>query len=394
MEEAGHDAVSPFRDASDGEGSADVGEVEPAPIVLGDTTGLSIGVEQQTLAQQAQANVPSEVAPAAGLMLTGSVAAGDGAPRLDTGSFWGGLARTCIFGIVVMLVTGGMFMWAESGYDDFHDEQVQVSWTDESRTDGNFTLPYAPIRYCNLHMYAEMDFGQAWDYWEWIKVDCDDGTLVVAHRVDAGYFSGGWESSDNATVTIIFPRAPPNGSQVSATIELMRPSNPLTQHPESIISDGVSTEFTFPIIPSEFQSCTFSVHAWTSNQDIVVDVHGEYRRSECLSQNLTTTLLENAGFIDFESGYGEFHLSSSAPENLNLGAEYEEEYEGRFLRRIAPVIGSLIGAGLGIVWLIQVVNAYKEGKSKKGHGMLAGVVLAFVIMVVIMMAFFVIFEVF
>jgi hypothetical protein len=393
VEEPGHDAVSPFKDASDGEGSADVGEVEPAPIVLGDTTGLSIGVEQQTLAQQAQANVPLEVAPAAGLMLTGSVAAGDGAPRLDTGSFWGGLARTCIFGSVIMLVTGGMFMWAESGYDDFHDEQVQVSWTDESRTDGNFTLPYAPVRYCNLHMY-DNHVQQHYQHgmWEWIKVDCD-GTLVVAHRVDAGYFSGGWESSDNATVTIIFPQAPPNGSQVNATIELMRPSNPLTQHPESIISDGVSTEFTFPVVPSEFQSCSFSVHAWTSNQDIVVDVMSE-RFGNCLSQNLTTILFENVGFVEFESGYGEFHLSSSAPEDLDLWADYEEEYEGRFLRTIAPVIGSLIGVGLGIVWLMQVVNAYKEGKSNKGHGLLAGVVSAFVIMVGTMIAFFIIFEVF
>ena len=43
---------------------------------------------------------------------------------------------------------------------------------------------------------------------------------------------------------------------------------------------------------------------------------------------------------------------------------------------------------------MQVVNAYKEGKSNKGHGLLAGVVSAFVIMVVTMIAFFIIFEVF
>ncbi|MCH2359326.1 MAG: hypothetical protein MK235_07440, partial [Candidatus Poseidoniales archaeon] len=145
MEEPGQDAVSPFGDASDASGG---GDSSPAPIVLGETAGLGVGAGQQTLAQQAKANMPLEMATAAGTMLTGSVSTvggqawGDGSVGPDTGSFWGGMARTCIFGSVIMLLIFGTFMWSEGG-DDWHVEQVQVSWTDESRTDGSFTLPYA-----------------------------------------------------------------------------------------------------------------------------------------------------------------------------------------------------------------------------------------------------------
>ena len=47
---------------------------------------------------------------------------------------------------------------------------------------------------------------------------------------------------------------------------------------------------------------------------------------------------------------------------------------------------------LGIVWLMQVVNAYKEGMSNKGTGMLVGIIPTFVIMVVFQIALIIIFE--
>ena len=47
---------------------------------------------------------------------------------------------------------------------------------------------------------------------------------------------------------------------------------------------------------------------------------------------------------------------------------------------------------LGIVWLVQVVNAYKEGKSNKGGGMLVGIIPTFVMMVVFQIAAMIIFE--
>ena len=392
VEEPGQDAVSPFGDASD---ASDGGDSSPAPIVLGETAGLGVGAGQQTLAQQAKANMPLEMAPAEGTMLTGSVSIvggqvwGDGSVGPDTGSFWGGIARTCIFGSVIMLLIFGTFMWSEGG-DDWHVEQVQVSWTDESRTDGSFTLPYAPIEECNLYMYNDLQ--QYYQHeWQWIEVDCD-GTLVVNRRADVGYFSGGWESSDNATVTIIFQQAPPYGSHVSASIESRGYSNYVTQHPESITGDGVSTEFTFPVVPSEFESCRFTVHAWSDYQEIDVDVMSE-RNNNCPAMNLTALIREDAGFIDFETGYGEFDLSSSAPEDLNLWADYEEEYTGsEFARDAGPCFGSLAGLVLGIVWLMQVVNAYKDGKSNKGTGMLVGIIPTFVMMVVFQIALIIIFE--
>ena len=363
--------------------------------MLGETAGLGVGAGQQTLAQQAKANMPLEMDSAEGAMLTGSVSIvggqvwGDGSVGPDTGSFWGGIARTCIFGSVIMLLIFGTFMWSEGG-DDWHVEQVQVSWTDESRTDGSFTLPYAPIEECNLYMYNDLQ--QYYQHeWQWIEVDCD-GTLVVNRRVDAGYFSGGWESSDNATVTIIFQQAPPYGSHVSASIESWSYSNYVTQRPESITGDGVSTEFTFPVVPSEFESCRFTVHAWSDNQQIDVDVNSE-RNNNCPAMNLTALIREDAGFVDFDTGYGEFDLSSSAPEDLNLWADYEEEYTGsEFARDAGPCFGSLAGLVLGIVWLVQVVNAFKDGKSNKAGGMLVGIIPTFVMMVVFQIAAIIIFE--
>ena len=386
--EPGQDAVSPFGDASGGEDSS------PVPIVLGETEGLGVGAGQHTLAQQAQANMPLEMAPAEGTMLTGSVATvggqmwGDGSGGPETGSFWGGMARTCIFGFVIMLLTFGTFMWAE-GDDNWHYEQVQVSWTDESRTNGSFTLPNAPIEECSMYMSNHRQT-QLYD-WEWINADCD-GTLEVSRRVDAGYFSGGWESSDNATVTIIFPRAPSNGSQVSASIESWSYYNRVTQHPESIISDGVSTEFTFPVVPSEFQGCRFSVYAWSGNQEIDVDVISE-RNNDCPAMNLTTIIQEDAGFIFYETGYGEFNLSSSAPEHLELWADYEEYYGGDgFAKDAAPCFGTLAALGLGVAWLVQMVSAYKDGKTSKGSGMLIGIVPAVVMLVVLQIAAIIIFD--
>ena len=228
-------------------------------------------------------------------------------------------------------------------------------------------------------------------YWEWINADCD-GTLEVSRRVDAGYFSGGWESSDNATVTIIFPRAPSNGSQVSASIESWSYYNRVTQHPESIISDGVSTEFTFPVVPSEFQGCRFSVYAWSGNQEIDVDVMSE-RNNDCPAMNLTTIIQEDAGFIFYETGYGEFNLSSSAPEHLELWADYEEYYGGDgFAKDAAPCFGTLAALALGVAWLVQMVSAYKDGKTSKGSGMLIGIVPAVVMLVVLQIAAIIIFE--
>ena len=66
--EPGQDAVSPFGDASGGDDSS------PAPIVLGETEGLGVGAGQHTLAQQAQANMPLEMAPAGTLCLRGRMA--------------------------------------------------------------------------------------------------------------------------------------------------------------------------------------------------------------------------------------------------------------------------------------------------------------------------------
>jgi len=364
--------------------------------VLGETAGLGVGAGQQTLAQQAQANMPLEMAPAAGTMLTGSVSTvggqvwGDGSVGPETGSFWRGMARTCIFGFVIMLLTFGTFMWAEGG-DDWHVEQVQVSWTDESRTDGSFTLPYAPIEECNLYMYNDLQ--QYYQHeWQWIEVDCD-GTLVVNRRADVGYFSGGWESSDNATVTIIFQQAPPYGSHVSASIESRGYSNYVTQHPESITGDGVSTEFTFPVVPSEFESCRFTVHAWSDYQEIDVDVMSE-RNNNCPAMNLTALIREDAGFIYFDTGYGEFNLSSSAPEDLNLWADYEQDSSDadRFTREAGPCFGSLAALALAVAWLVQMTSAYKDGKSSKGTGMLVGIIPTFVILVVIQIAAIIIFE--
>ena len=254
---------------------------------------------------------------------------------------------------------------------------------------GSFTLPNAPIEECSMYMSNHRQT-QLYD-WEWINADCD-GTLEVSRRVDAGYFSGGWESSDNATVTIIFPRAPSNGSQVSASIESWSYYNRVTQHPESIISDGVSTEFTFPVVPSEFQGCRFSVYAWSGNQEIDVDVISE-RNNDCPAMNLTTIIQEDAGFIFYETGYGEFNLSSSAPEHLELWADYEEYYGGDgFAKDAAPCFGTLAALALGIAWLVQMVSAYKDGKTSKGTGMLLGIVPAVVMLVVLQIAAIIIFE--
>jgi len=395
VEEPGHDAVSPFGDASDGGGPADASGAKPAPIVLGETPGLGVGAGQQTLAQQAQANMPLEMAPAAGTMLTGSVASvggqvwGDGTSGPDSGSFWRGMARTCIFGFVIMLLTFGTFMWAEGGYE-WHYERVQVSWTDESRTDGSFTLPNAPIEECSLWMYNQWDIQVDNELWE-INADCD-GTLEVGYEVEVGQFS---TSGNNANLSIIFQQPPVNGSDVGARMEAWDGGKYgyITQT-RSTIGDGVSTEFTFQFDISEFQRCTFSVYAWSGNQEVDTGIDDwGYNTPNCPTRTLTTNVWENAGFIDFDTGYGEFDLSSSAPEDLDLWAEYEEEYRsGGFVREIAPCFGLLAALGLSITWLVQVVNAYKGGKSSKGNGMLFGVVPAFVMMVVFQIAFIILFE--
>ena len=367
--------------------------------MLGETAGLGVGAGQQTLAQQAKANMPLEMAPAAGTMLTGSVASvggqvwGDGTSGPDSGSFWRGMARTWIFGFVIMLLTFGTFMWSDSGYER-HNERVQVSWTDESRTDGSFTLPNAPIEECSLWMHNQKRY---WaiepennELWE-INADCD-GILEVGYHVDAGHFS---TSGNNANLSIIFQQPPVNGSDVGARMEAWDGGNYITQT-RSTIGDGVSTEFTFQFDISEFQSqrCTFSVYAWSGNQEVDTGIDDwGCNTPNCPTRTLTTNVWENAGFIDFDTGYGELNLSSSAPEDLDLWAEYDEEYRsGGFVREIAPCFGLLAALGLSITWLVQVVNAYKGGKSSKGNGMLFGVVPAFVMMVVLQIAFIILFE--
>jgi hypothetical protein len=348
------------------------------------------------LAQQAQANMPLEMAPAAGTMLTGSVASvggqvwGDGTSGPDSGSFWRGMARTCIFGFVIILLTFGMFMWAEGGYE-WHDERVQVSWTDESRTDGSFTLPNAPIEECSLWMYNQQRYWGIPDnneLWE-INAGCD-GILEVGYEVEVGNFS---TSGNNANLSIIFQQPPVNGSDVGARLGGDATYGDYITQTRSTIGDGLSTEFTFQFDISEFERCSFSVYAWSGNQEVDTGIDDwSYDAPNCPDRTLTTNVWENAGFIDFDTGYGELNLSSSAPEDLDLWAEYEEEYRsGEFARDIAPCFGSLAALGLSITWLVQVVNAYKGGKSSKGNGMLFGVVPAFVMMVVFQIAFIIIF---
>ena len=109
--------------------------------------------------------------------------------------------------------------------------------------------------------------------------------------------------------------------------------------------------------------------------------------------NLTALIREDAGFIDFETGYGEFTLSSSAPEALNLWADYDEEYRaGGFVKEIAPCFGSLAALALAVAWLVQMTSAYKDGKTSKGTGMLVGIIPAFVMMVVLQIAAIIIFD--
>ena len=102
----------------------------------------------------------------------------------------------------------------------------------------------------------------------------------------------------------------------------------------------------------------------------------------------------DAGFIYFDTGYGEFNLSSSAPEDLNLWADYEQDSSDadRFTREAGPCFGSLAALALAVAWLVQMTSAYKDGKSSKGTGMLVGIIPAFVMLVVIQIAAIIIFE--
>ena len=400
----GHDRLSPWEAEDDSAGIDDGASVPSSPLVLGDVGGVSI-------TGQMQEQLPQQFAPAHGSELSGEVGSpgGTGSPpeiELDKGSTWGGMGITCIFAVLITLLSGGTLLRSE-GHDSWHrDESVQFSWTDSSQTSGSFTLPGAPIEECSIRFHSDYDIERAstqveegrneyWSLYEecvsgssgYILQSESQGVLLLHYFAVVGRFNGG----ENSSVTFEPPIHLTEGATVTAKINGEKNGNNVLQQKVSV-ADGVSTEFTFPFNMTVVDRCRFyivfiveqNLTEDSSNQRLVystwaIDPDGNRNPPDCESQNLAAQVStgsgEVVGFIDYQTGFVQLTLFEPPPEDMHLFATYREGHGDDITRgQFGAFLGIVAGLIPLLIWVWMVFKAYEEGLSDKGSGMLMGII--------------------
>jgi hypothetical protein len=296
----------------------------------------------------------------------------------DKGSILSGMKVSLIFIVLISILAVGTI---SNIPDTTHHEEIDIdiSWTDETHTNGTFTLPHAPIKKCALGINTNPSI------W-WAATDCQ-GDIEATYQMNVGYFNNTypWE---NASVTIILQQAPPNGTEITMSIittnhRYGHGSSTSSFTGEPILSDGMSTEFTFPVNTSEFENCRFDVIIGVGVDQSIDAFYSSERNNNCPSKNISAWKSESVGFIDFETGEGEFRLnnntrfstgaSDSAGTSSYIFASYSED---QGVDSFAfPCIGILMSIILCSGWLVLMSNANREGLTKKAKGMLVGMIL-------------------
>jgi len=295
----------------------------------------------------------------------------------DKGTTVSGMKVSLIFVVLISILVVGTI----SNISDttFHEGiYIEISWTDDTHTNGTFTLPDAPIEKCALGINTNPSI------W-WAATDCQ-GNIEATYQMNLGYFNNTypWE---NASVTIILQQAPPNGTEITTSIIEQRrrdghlPEIEFTGEP--IISDGIITEFTFPVNTSEFETCRFDVMIRVGVDQSFDALYSSERNNNCPSKNIRAETRESVGFIDFETGEGEFRLnnntrfSTSASDSTGtssyISATYSEDQGADSFA--FPFAGLLMSIILCSGWLVLMSNANREGLTKKAKGMLVGMIL-------------------
>ena len=296
----------------------------------------------------------------------------------DKGTILSGMKTSLIFVVLIsILAVGTISNISNTAHHEGID--IEISWTDENHTNGTFTLPHAPIKKCALGINTNL--------W-WAATDCQ-GDIEATYQMNVGYFNNTypWE---NASVTIILQQAPPNGTEITMSITTPYrgshrggnlPTSSFTGEP--ILSDGMSTEFTFPVNTSEFETCRFDVIIGVGVDQSIDAFYSSERNNNCPSKNISAWKSESVGFIDFETGEGEFRLnnntrfstgaSDSAGTSSYIFASYSEDQGADSFA--FPCIGILMSIILCSGWLVLMSNANREGLTKKAKWMLVGMIL-------------------
>ncbi|HIF03997.1 MAG TPA: hypothetical protein EYQ80_00830 [Candidatus Poseidoniales archaeon] len=364
---AGHDVSSPWEGDATPSDSVSDASTPSSPLMPGDT------VEVLTTTQiQQQDPHPHD-------SLSGQVPSLSGFQEFqpDKGTILSGMKTSLIFVVLISILAVGTI----SNISDttLHEGiDIEISWTDETHTNGTFTLPHAPIEKCTLGINTNPSL------W-WAATDCQ-GNIEATYSLNMGYFNNTypWE---NASVTIILQQAPPNGTEITTSIIQSRrssqPGPPAEFTGEPTISDGMSTEFTFPVNISEFETCRFNVIIMVGGNQSIDAFYSSERNNNCPSENMNAEIRESVGFIDFETGEGEFRLnnntrfSTSASDSAGTSSYIFATYsEDQGVDSFAfPCIGILMSIILCSGWLVLMSNANREGLTKKAKGMLVGMIL-------------------
>jgi hypothetical protein len=383
MAQPGRDASSPW-DESPETSSEPAAASPPAPIVLGGAEGMTINTEMQN-------QMPTQLAPAAGTTLTGSVGTIDsdvwevqqGAKTV--GSFWKGMGITCMFGFAIIFVPMTLMFWSESQWDDdWHDEQINVQW-DVAGLNGTFQVEHAPVQECELNFYES---GNRWNYeggafeaW----ADCDGRITSNVFEVFVEY-QGGAGSEGNFTVTVDGVYSA--GENVTLSVagwneqtnryqELVFPTQALDANSSQLVF--ATNETDWPRCELEVsvkgESLPYWTHYWTRN------AQWGYQPSNCPDASYGEDVNYVVGIFDSETGQGELTLNEPLDEGVVLMAEYSEEWDGGgdWINDIAPCLGMLLGLVLFGFWIQRIVVNFQAGMSQTGTGMLVGIVPAFVL---------------
>ena len=358
----------------------------PSPIVLG-------GAEGMTLGGQMQGEMPTQLAPATGTTLTGSVGTLDSGvwaqqqPGSSVGSIWKGMGITCLFGMIAMIVPMLLFEWADSQWDDdWHEEEINVQW-DSAGLNGTFQVEHAPVEECNLNLY---EYGnRRWDsesgaFEVW--VDCDGRIMSDVFEEFVGYH-GGEGSEGNFTVTV--DGVYDVGENV--TLVIAGWNEQTNRYQELDIGtqevDANSSQLVFATDETDWPRCELDVsvkgessHYW--NNYWMRNGQWGYQPSNCPDASYGKDANYVVGTFDRETGQGDLTLEEPLEEGVVLMADYHEEYGGDQWYEFVPCFGAILALALFGFWIYRIVQSFQAGLTSTGTGMLIGIIPAFILSII------------